>query len=242
MRVHVFTLFPGAFDGFLSESIVRIAQEKNALTVDRIDFRDFATDKHASVDDRPFGGGPGMLLKPEPIFGAIEELEGRRGPIPKILLSPTGRPLTQDLVVELAAVPEFALICGRYEGFDERIHQGIELEEISIGDYVLSGGEVPAMVLIDAVARLLPGVLGDEESAQQESFQGRLLDFPQYTRPREYRGMTVPEVLLSGDHKKIEAWRRNASLQRTLERDRKLADDRTNRRLFGGPVGPDPEV
>lgn len=248
MQVHVLTLFPGAFDGFLAESIVRIAQEKNALTVDLIDFRRFATDKHASVDDRPFGGGPGMLLKPEPIFRAIEDLEARRGPIPRILLTPTGRPLTQELVVELAAEPEFALLCGRYEGFDERIQLGLEFEEISIGDYVLSGGEVPAMVIIDAVARLLPGVLGDDESALNESFQGSLLDFPQYTRPREFRGMEVPEVLLSGDHKKIEAWRRSASLQRTLERDRKLALDRTwsgqkggqktDKRLFGRSVGP----
>lgn len=218
MLVHVLTLFPGLFDGFLRESIVRIAQEKAALSVELIDFRRYATDRHACVDDRPFGGGPGMLLKPEPIFAAVEDLEGRRGPMHRVLLTPTGRPLTQALVEELARLPELMLLCGRYEGFDERIRLGLSWQEISIGEYVLSGGEVPAMVIIDAIARLLPGVLGDEESAQRESFRNGLLDFPQYTRPRDFRGLEVPAVLLSGNHADIEAWRRQKACERTEER------------------------
>lgn len=222
MLVHVLTLFPGLFDGFLDESIVRIAQEKGALEVDKIDFRRHATDKHAMVDDRPFGGGPGMVLKPEPIFAAVEALEAERGPMHRVLLTPTGRTLVHEDLERLARLPELLLLCGRYEGFDERIRRGISWEEISIGEYVLSGGEVPAMVLIDGIARLLPGVLGDEESAVRESFQDGMLDHPQYTRPREFRGMEVPEVLLSGDHAKIEAWRREEAQRRTREREREL--------------------
>ena len=217
MLIHVLSLFPSLFDGFLSESIVRIAQEKGALEVDLIDFRRYAKDWHGTVDDRPFGGGPGMLLKPEPIFKAVDELEAERGPIHRVLLTPTGTPLTQVRIEELAGRPELLLLCGRYEGFDERIRQGISWEEISIGDYVLSGGEVPAMVIIDGIARLLPGVLGHEESAVRESFRDGLLDYPQYTRPRSFRGMDVPEVLLSGNHADIEAWRRQQAELRTLE-------------------------
>lgn len=223
MRIQVLTLFPGIFDSFLKESIVRIAQEKGALEVDRIDFRRFATDRHGTVDDRPFGGGPGMLLKPEPIFAAIEDLEARRGPMHRVLLTPAGRRLDQAAVERLATHQELVLLCGRYEGFDERIRLGLTWEEISIGDYVLSGGEVPAMVIIDAVARLLPGVLGDEDSAVQDSFRNGLLDHPQYTRPREFRGMTVPEVLLSGNHAEIEGWRRQQAVARTEQR---RAEDR----------------
>jgi len=221
MLIHVLTLFPGLFDGFLNESIVRIAQEKGALEVDLIDFRRYAKDRHGTVDDRPFGGGPGMILKPEPIFEAVDDLEAARGPthhMHRVLLTPTGTPLTQARIDALAGRPELLLLCGRYEGFDERIRQGISWEEISIGDYVLSGGEVPAMVIIDGVARLLPGVLGHEESAVRESFQGGLLDYPQYTRPRSFRGLEVPEVLLSGNHAEIEAWRRQEALARTRQR------------------------
>lgn len=218
MRIHVLTLFPGLFDGFLDESIVRIAQEKGALEVDRIDFRRYAKDRHGTVDDRPFGGGPGMLLKPEPIFDAVEALEAERGPMHRVLLTPDGDPLDQATIERLARHAELLLLCGRYEGFDERVRRGISWEEISIGDYVLSGGEVPAMVLIDGISRLLPGVLGDAESAVHESFRNGLLDHPQYTRPREFRGMTVPEVLLSGHHAEIEAWRREQSIQRTRAR------------------------
>ncbi|MFG0320618.1 MAG: tRNA (guanosine(37)-N1)-methyltransferase TrmD [Planctomycetota bacterium JB042] len=223
MLVHVLTLFPDLFRGFLDESIVRIAQEKGALEVDTIDFRRFATDKHAMVDDRPFGGGPGMVLKPEPIFAAVDAVEAERGPVHRVLLTPTGRPLVQEDLERLARLPELLLLCGRYEGFDERVRLGISWEEISIGDYVLSGGEVPAMVIVDGIARLLPGVLGDEESAVRESFREGLLDHPQFTRPRVFRGMEVPEVLLSGDHARIEAWRREEALRRTRERRRALS-------------------
>lgn len=219
MLIHVLTLFPGLFDGFLRESIVRIAQEKRALEVDLIDFRRYARDRHGTVDDRPFGGGPGMLLKPEPVFEAIEELEAERGAMHRVMLTPTGLPLTQDALEELAGRPELLLLCGRYEGFDERIRQGFSWQEISIGDYVLSGGEVPAMVVIDGIARLQPGVLGHEESAVRESFRDGLLDHPQYTRPREFRGMRVPEVLLSGNHADIEAWRQQQAEKRTAERN-----------------------
>lgn len=230
MRIHVLTLFPGLFDGFLDETIVRIAQEKRALEIDLVDFREFAIDRHRKVDDRPFGGGPGMLLMPDPIVRAVESIERGRvavdptaGPLPRVLLTPSGTPLCQDTVARLAKLPELVLLCGRYEGFDERVRQVLDWEEISIGDYVLSGGEVPAMVVIDAITRLLPGVLGDEESTQRESFQGDLLDYPQYTRPREYRGLEVPEVLLSGDHAKIEAWRLERARERTNERNERIA-------------------
>jgi len=222
MRIHVLTLFPNLFDGFLDESIVRIAQEKKALEIDLVDFREFATDRHRKVDDRPFGGGPGMLLMPDPIVRAIEDLEHRIGPTHRVMLTPSGTPLSQETIGRLARLPELTLLCGRYEGFDERIRDVLTWEEISIGDYVVSGGEVPAMVVIDAVARLLPGVLGDADSAAQDSFQNGLLDFPQYTRPRVYRGIEVPEVLLSGDHRKIETWRREQAIERTKERARRL--------------------
>jgi tRNA (guanine37-N1)-methyltransferase len=224
MWIHVLTLFPDAFEGFLSQSIVRIAQEKGALHVNRIDFRKYAADRHGTVDDRPFGGGPGMLLKPEPVFAAVEDLERERGTMHRVLLTPAGERLTQAGVRRLAGLREFMVLCGRYEGFDERIRGGMAWEEISIGDYVLSGGEVPAMVLIDAVARLQPGVLGDEASAAQESFEAGLLDHPQYTRPREFRGMTVPEVLLRGNHAEIEEWRRNQAIERTRARDARSSE------------------
>lgn len=242
MRIHVLTLFPGLFDGFLDETIVRIAQEKGALEVDLVDFREFATDRHRKVDDRPFGGGPGMLLMPDPIVRAVEAIERAgaaddpataprtRGRLHRVMLTPTGTPLTQETVERLAKLHELVLLCGRYEGFDERVRQVLDWEEISIGDYVLSGGEVPAMVVIDAIARLLPGVLGDDESVVRESFRNGLLDYPQYTRPREYRGLEVPEVLLSGDHAKIEAWRAEQARERTRRRADRLAADGTKRR------------
>ncbi|MBI4881907.1 MAG: tRNA (guanosine(37)-N1)-methyltransferase TrmD [Planctomycetes bacterium] len=229
MIVHVLTLFPGLFDGFLRESIVRIAQDKGALAVDLIDFRRYAKDRHGTVDDRPFGGGPGMLLKPEPIFEAVETLEAQRGPMHRVLLTPAGDLLTQATAERLAGLPELLLLCGRYEGFDERIRLGISWEEISIGEYVLSGGEVPAMVIIDAIARLQPGVLGDEESALRESFREGLLDFPQFTRPRVFRGMSVPGVLLSGNHAEIEAWRRQEAARRTQERSGAAPEEQQDR-------------
>ncbi len=247
MRIHVLTLFPQLFDGFLDETIVRIAQEKGAMEIDLVDFRKFATDRHRKVDDRPFGGGPGMLLMADPILRAVESIENAASAgadasttdpskrrIHRIMLTPSGAPLRQADVERLAKLPELVLLCGRYEGFDERVRQLLDWEEISIGDFVLSGGEVPAMVVIDAIARLLPGVLGEPESIALESFHGgsEILDFPQYTRPRVIRDLEVPEVLLSGDHAAIEAWRKARAIERTQERLRRLAAD--------SGKGPDP--
>ncbi|MEW6745794.1 MAG: tRNA (guanosine(37)-N1)-methyltransferase TrmD [Planctomycetota bacterium] len=240
MRVHVLTLFPELFDAFLHHSIVGIAVEKNLIRVDLVNFRQFALDRHRTVDDRPFGGGPGMVLKPEPIFDAVESVEAGRPagafPLRKLLLTPEGRRLDQALVLELSKEPEILILCGRYEGFDERVRLGIRWDEISLGDFVLSGGEVAAMALLEAITRLLPGALGHPDSPLQESFAAGLLDCPQYTRPRSYRGMQVPDVLLSGDHARIEAWRREQALRRTMERRADLLppfDRRASR--YGAP-------
>lgn len=214
MRVDILTIFPGIFESPLRESLLGKAIASGLLDVRIHDIRDYATDKHRRVDDEAYGGGPGMVMKPEPIFAAVEAL----GPGPKrvILLSPAGRRLDQALVRELAAEPWLVLICGRYEGVDERVVEGLPAEEISIGDYVLSGGEIPALVVLEAVSRLVPGVVGREESLERESFGPEgLLDHPHYTRPAEFRGMRVPEVLLSGHHAEIERWRRQAALEKT---------------------------
>jgi len=216
MKVDVLTLFPAMFTGPLDESIVRRARDTGRLTLAIHNLRDYTHDRHRTVDDKPFGGGPGMLLKPEPIFEAVECLAGER--TRTVLLAPTGRKLTQEIVRELAAEEHVLLVCGSYEGFDERVRQALADDEISIGDYVLTNGALPAMVVIDAVARLLPGVLGDDTSSVDESFSRGLLEYPQYTRPAEYRGLKVPEVLLSGDHAAIARWRIEQSRQRTLER------------------------
>ena len=219
MRIDVLTLFPEVFDAYLSSSIVGRAVEAGLVSVGCTNFRDFAKDRHNSVDDRPFGGGAGMVLMCEPVYDALEAVESRdTGEPVRVLLTPQGQPLTQRVVAELAAEPWIIVLCGRYEGFDERIRTGIGAREISIGDYVLSGGEPAAMVLIDAVVRLIPGALGHESSALDDSFSTGLLEYPQYTRPRDFRGETVPEVLLSGDHGKIEAWRRSQALERTKAR------------------------
>lgn len=219
MRIDVLTLFPEWFQPFVSSSIVGRAAARDLVTVRLTNFRDFADDKHRTVDDRPFGGGPGMVLKCGPVCAAVEHVERETpGEATRILLSPSGERLTQSLVGELARRPRLMLICGHYEGFDERIRQSLSAREISIGDYVLSGGEPAAMVLIDAVVRLLPGALGDEGSSADESFSDGLLEYPQYTRPRDFQGMTVPDVLLSGDHAKIADWRREQSLERTRSR------------------------
>lgn len=202
------------FEGALSESILKIAQEKGALRVKLFNLRDWGIGKRKSVDDKPYGGGPGMVLRPEPVFGAVEEIT-REGRWRKILLSPQGKKLTQSLVSELSREENILLICGHYEGFDERIREGLNLEEISIGDYITTGGELPALVIIDAIARLLPGVLGNEESPRQESFSEGLLEAPQYTRPLEFRTMRVPEILRSGDHKKVAQWRESQARART---------------------------
>lgn len=210
IRFDVLTLFPALFEGFLDESILARAIERNLVRVQRWDIRDWAEGKHKQVDDRPFGGGPGMVLMAPPVVAAVEAvqaLEERPGRL--IALSPGGRRLDQEWVGELASEPRLVLLCGRYEGFDERIIETLELEQLSIGDYVLSGGEVAAMVVIDAVMRLIPGVLGDAESAVDESFgPDGGLEYPQYTRPRLFRGRAVPETLLSGDHAAIARWRR----------------------------------
>jgi tRNA (guanine37-N1)-methyltransferase len=214
VRVDVLTIFPGILEGPLRESLLGRAIEDGLLDVRVHDIRDFTQDKHRQVDDESYGGGPGMVLKPEPVFAAVESLgPGERR---TLLLSPAGRRLDQALVRELAAEPWLVLIAGRYEGVDERVVQGLPAEEVSIGDYVLSGGEIPALVLVEAVTRLVPGVIGREESHERDSFgEPGLLDHPHYTRPAEFRGMEVPEVLRSGDHAEIERWRREAALEKT---------------------------
>ena len=220
MRVDIITIFPGVFEPYLSEGMLGIARRKGLLEIHVHNLRDYTADKHKSIDDRPYGGGPGMVMMPGPIFAAVEAIEPRAEPKSRlILLTPQGRTFNQALAAELAREPRLMLVCGRYEGFDERVATGLRAEEISIGDYVLTGGELPAMVIIDAAARLLPGVLGDEDSARLDSFaaDGRL-DYPQYTRPPEFRGMKVPEVLLSGNHQAIDEWRRERSLERTRQR------------------------
>lgn len=213
MRIDVFTIFPGILEGPLEESLLGKARRGGVLDVRVHDIRDFTHDRHRQVDDEPFGGGPGMVMKPEPLFEAVESLGEDRGRV--ILLSPAGRRLDQGLVRELAREPHLTLICGRYEGVDERVVEGLPAEEISIGDYVLSGGELPALVLIEAVTRLVPGVVGREESLERESFEEGRLDHPHYTRPRAFRDLEVPEALLTGDHARIEEWRRRASEEKT---------------------------
>ncbi|HLW68374.1 MAG TPA: tRNA (guanosine(37)-N1)-methyltransferase TrmD [Gemmataceae bacterium] len=217
MRFDVLTLFPEIFDGYLGESILKLAQERGQVEIYRWNIRDWSTDKHHKVDDRPFGGGPGMILMAEPVFAAVEAVRAKGAePGKLVMLTPAAERLTQNVVKELAQEKRLLLLCGRYEGFDERIRQGLKPREISVGDFVCNGGEVPAMVVIDSVIRLLPGVLGDETSVLEESHSepGRL-EYPQYTRPRDFRGMTVPEVLLSGDHGAIAKWRREQSLLRS---------------------------
>ncbi len=222
MRIDIFTIFPGIVSGPLGESLLGKAIADGLIDVRVHDIRDWTTDKHRSVDDGSFGGGPGMVMKPEPIFAAVESLDPDRGRV--LLLSPAGSPLDRDLVNELATEPHLTLICGRYEGVDERVTDGLPAEELSIGDYVLSGGELPALVVLEAVTRLLPGVIGKEESHEQDSFERGILDHPHYTRPREFRGMEVPEVLVSGDHARIERWRREAAEAKTRRNRPDLLD------------------
>jgi len=216
MKIDVLTLFPAMFAGPLDESIVARARRAGLLELSIHNLRDYAHDRHKTVDDRPFGGGPGMLLKPEPIFEAVEKLAGPKARV--ILLSPAGRQFNQAIARQLAQLDELLMITGHYEGFDERIRDQLADDELSIGDYVLTNGALPAMVIIDAVTRLLPGALGDDESAHEESFSHGLLEYPQYTRPAEFNGMKVPDVLLSGNHAEIAKWRAEQSRQRTEER------------------------
>lgn len=220
MRFDVLTLFPGLFDSYLQQSLLKKALDAGLLSIHLWNFRDWAEGKHKSVDDTPYGGGPGMLIRCEPVYGCVEHVQTlAEAPGRLVMLTPQGRRLDQPLVEELAAQPRLLLLCGRYEGFDERISQGLQPLEVSAGDFICNGGEVPAMLLIDAVIRLVPGVLGDETSAKYDSFSHEgLLEYPQYTKPREFRGMTVPEILLSGDHGAIARWRREQSERRTRER------------------------
>lgn len=218
MRIDVLTLFPEMFRMPLSCSILNRAQEQNIVQIVLSNIRDFATDSYRKVDDKPYGGGPGMVMMPGPVFDCVEHMRPQATePGRVILLTPQGQPLTQRKAVQLSKESRLILIAGRYEGFDERIRTGLDAEQISIGDYVLSGGELPAMVLIDAIVRLLPGALGDEDSAADDSFCNGLLEYPQYTRPDVFRGMKVPDILLSGDHAKIEEWRNQQQLQRTKQ-------------------------
>ena len=216
MKIDVLTLFPGMFAGPLDESIIKRARQAGLLDLQLHQLRDWTHDRHKTVDDRPFGGGPGMLLKPEPIFEAVASLKREKTRV--VLLSPAGRKFDQSIARELATQEHLLLVTGHYEGFDERIRESLADDELSIGDYVLTNGALPAMVVIDAVARLLPGVLGDDASSSDESFSHGLLEYPQYTRPAEFRGMKVPEVLVSGNHAEIAKWRAEQSKARTKER------------------------
>lgn len=222
MRIDVITLFPAMFEGVLSESMLRIAREKNILEAALTNPRDFTADKHKTVDDRPYGGGPGMVLKCKPLVDSVRHVRTQAPEIPGrlLLMCPRGRKLDQVFARELSAEPRLILIAPHYEGYDERILELLKPECVSIGDFVLTGGELPALVLIDAVVRLLPGVLGDESSAHCESFapgNAGLLEYPQYTRPAEFEGLSVPEILLSGDHAKVDAWRREQAERLTRE-------------------------
>src|SRR5262252_5048935 len=216
MKIDVLTLFPGMFAGPLDESIIKRARTAGLLDLRIHNLRDYAHDRHRTVDDRPFGGGPGMLLKPEPLFEAAEKLAGTNTRV--ILLSPAGRTFNQAIARELAPLEHLLLVSGHYEGFDERVRDQLADDELSIGDYVLTNGGLPVMVVIDAVTRLLPGVLGDDTSSHDESFSHGLLEYPQYTRPAEFRGLKVPEVLLSGNHAEIARWRAEQAKLRTGQR------------------------
>ena len=219
MQIDILTLFPEMFEGPFSVSIIKRAREKGLININTINIRDFAHDKHRIVDDYPFGGGAGMVMKPEPVFEAVDYAKkGSRGSPKVILLCPQGRVFDQETAKRLANENSLIFICGHYEGIDERVREKLVDEEISIGDFVLTGGELPAMVIVDALTRLIPGALGEEESFVTDSFYNGLLEYPQYTRPREYAGLTVPEILLSGDHEKIRKWRRLMSLKRTMAR------------------------
>jgi len=224
MRFDILTLFPEMFESYLGQGHLKLAIERGLVDIKRHNFREFAPGNRRQVDDKPFGGGPGMLLMCQPVFDCVESVQTQENaPGRLLMMTPQGRKLDQGLVEELAQEPRLLLLCGRYEGFDDRIRQGLQPLEVSVGDFVCNGGEVPAMLIIDAVIRLIPGVLGDETSSRYDSFShSGLLEHPQFTRPREFRGMTVPDVLISGDHKKIEEWQREQSLQRTAERRRDL--------------------
>ncbi|MBF0252510.1 MAG: tRNA (guanosine(37)-N1)-methyltransferase TrmD [Candidatus Omnitrophica bacterium] len=218
MKIDIITIFPNMFDVVLGESMMRIAQDKGLVKIDVHDLRNWTNDKHRTVDDKPFGGGPGMVMKIEPLDKALSDIKAKaEGDIKTILLTPQGARFEQKTAKELSGSAHIILVCGHYEGFDERVRDLVDME-ISIGDYVLTCGELPAMVVVDSIVRLLPGVLGASDSLSEESFEDGLLEYPQYTRPAEYRGMKVPEILFSGDHKKINKWRMDKAIERTKER------------------------
>lgn len=222
----MFTIFPAVVEAPLPGSLLGRAIGAGVLDVRVHDLRRWSVDRHRTVDDAPFGGGPGMVMKPEPFFAAVESLDPDRGRV--LLMSPAGSRLDQELVRALSSEPHLTILCGRYEGVDERVADGLPAEEISIGDYVLSGGELPALVLIEAVTRLVPGVIGKEASHEQDSFSaGGLLDHPHYTRPQEFRGMSVPEVLVSGNHGEVDRWRRDAAIEKTRRNRPDLTNDRS---------------
>jgi tRNA (guanine37-N1)-methyltransferase len=243
MEFDVFTLLPEVFPPYLDSSILKRARQRGLVNVRIHNIRDYASGRHHVTDDEPYGGGGGMVMKVEPVFAAVEHVLAERGSCPVILLTPQGRVFDQKAALEFSSLPHLALICGRYEGVDERIREHLATDEISIGDYVLTGGELPALLLIDAVSRLVPGVLGDPDGAADDSHASGLLEYPHYTRPPEYRGWSVPDILVSGDHARIEAWRREQSLKRTFirrpdllektsldEKDRKFLEELKNTR------------
>ena len=219
MRFDIITIFPELFHGVLACGILRRARHSGVLDARIVDLREFTSDKHRTVDDRPYGGGEGMVLMPGPLFDAVEFCRGQEGKTESqvVLLSPQGRPWSQEMALQFATIPHAILICGRYEGVDQRVVDSLVDREVSVGDYILTGGEIPAMVILDSVVRLLPGALGNKESALNESFCTGFLDYPQYTRPAVFRGMSVPEVLLSGDHARIDRWRKERALEKTRE-------------------------
>jgi len=231
MRIDIITIFPKMFEPVLNESIIKRAQAKGKVSIYLHDLRDYTLDKHRKVDDRPFGGGSGMVMSLEPIFNAVKSIKSKSklGNLKVILLCPQGKKLNQKIAKKLSICRHLILICGHYEGIDERVRENLVDEEISIGDYVLTQGELPAMVLVDSVIRLIPGVLGDKNSLNFESFEGNLLEYPQYTRPANFKGLTVPGVLLSGDHEKIGLWRKKEAIKRTKQRRPDLLKPRKSR-------------
>jgi tRNA (guanine37-N1)-methyltransferase len=225
MKFDIVTIFPRMVEAGLAEGVISRGVERGLLDIKIHDLREYTVDRHRSVDDVPYGGGPGMVMKPEPLARAVEDIRARRGdPDTVVLLSPQGRRFTQGEAARMSALRHVALLCGRYEGMDERIRTLVATEELSIGDYVLSGGELPALVIVDAISRLVPGVVGDTRSVEEDSFSRGLLDYPHYTRPSEFSGAKVPEVLMSGHHEQVRRWRKKTAIQRTLERRPELLD------------------
>jgi len=225
MKFDIVTIFPRMVEAGLAEGVISRGVERGLLDIKVHDLREYTIDRHRSVDDVPYGGGPGMVMKPEPLARAVEDIRARRGnPDTVVLLSPQGRRFTQAEAVRMSALRHVALLCGRYEGMDERVRTLVATEELSIGDYVLSGGELPALVIVDVISRLVPGVVGDARSVEEDSFSRGLLDYPHYTRPSEFSGEKVPDVLMSGHHEQVRRWRKKTAIQRTLERRPELLD------------------